>query len=295
MFSQVQNHSTSEHGAGLETPLRAPNQRCWFILDPIGILCAMGAWALMLSGGWVLFRDLLIPSNNMLYIVANGVVFHLLASLALVSHLRTMLTDPGSVPLGNPPGPDTVSYCPDCHSAIPKRTYHCSVCKRCIRKNDHHCPWINNCVGEDNQKYFLLFTMYLGLTATHVLLLLGISVLCSYARGEWNSSSTVSPPAPIFFLLLVSLMGFILGLAMLCSQLCTIYTDKTATELLYHNRHSRRRRSKCANLKAVCGSHISLAWFSPFHSPERYKVSEQHNNGLSHSRASRAKHSDTQT
>nr|XP_034373422.1 palmitoyltransferase ZDHHC3-like [Arvicanthis niloticus] len=277
MFSQVQNRGTSEHSAGLETPLRAPSQRCWFILDPFGILCAMGAWALVLSGGWVLFRDLLIPSNNMLYIVANGVVFHLLASLALVSHLRTMLTDPGSVPLGNPPGPDTVSYCPDCQSAIPKRTYHCTVCKRCIRKNDHHCPWINNCVGEDNQKYFLLFTMYLGLTSIHVLLLLGISVLCSYARGEWNSSSAVSPPAPIFFLLLVSLMGFILGLAMLCSQLCTIYTDKTATELLYHNRHSRHRRSKCAKLKAVCGSHISLAWFSPFHSPGHYKVSEQHN------------------
>lgn len=278
MFSWIQNRGTSEHSAGLETPLQAPNRHCWFILDPIGILCAMGAWALMLSGGWILFRDLLIPSNNILYIVANGVVFHLLASLALVSHLRTMLTDPGSVPLGNPPGPDTVSYCPDCHSAIPKRTYHCTVCKRCIRKNDHHCPWINNCIGEDNQKYFLLFTMYLGLTATHVLLLLGIPVLCSYAQGEWNSSSTVSPTGPILFLLLVALMGFILGLAMLCSQMCAICTDKTTTELLYHNTHSRgRRRSKCANLKAVCGSHISLAWFSPFHSPKHYKMNEQHN------------------
>lgn len=277
MFSWVQNHSTSEHSAGLETPLQVPNQRCWFIFDPIGILCAMAAWALMLSGGWVLVRDLLIPSNNILYIVANGVVFHLLASLALVSHLRTMLTDPGSVPLGNPPGPDTVSYCPDCHSAIPKRACHCTVCKRCIRKNDHHCPWINNCVGEDNQKYFLLFIMYIGLTSTHVLLLLGIPVLCSYSRGEWDSSSTVSLPAPILFLLMVALMGFLFAVVMLCSQMCAIYADKATRELLYQNTHSQARQSKCANMKAVCGSHISLAWLSPFHSPEHYKVSEHHN------------------
>ncbi|XP_067366948.1 palmitoyltransferase ZDHHC3-A isoform X4 [Channa argus] len=140
----------------------------WFIKDACGIVCGVITWLLVLYAEFVVLFVMLLPSKNLTYSIVNGTLFNTLAFLALASHLRAMCTDPGAVPKGNAtkeyieslqlkPG-QVVYKCPKCCSIKPDRAHHCSVCKRCIRKMDHHCPWVNNCVGENNQKYFVLFT-----------------------------------------------------------------------------------------------------------------------------------------
>jgi len=61
-------------------------------------------------------------------------------------------------------------YCTKCNDIKPIRTHHCSVCNQCVFKMDHHCPWVNNCLGLENQRYFLLFTVYLFLGSAWYLL-----------------------------------------------------------------------------------------------------------------------------
>ncbi|XP_030013571.1 palmitoyltransferase ZDHHC3-A isoform X3 [Sphaeramia orbicularis] len=167
----------------------------WFIRDACGIICAVITWLLVFYAEFVVLFVMLLPSKNLTYSIVNGTLFNTLAFLALASHLRAMCTDPGAVPKGNAtkeyieslqlkPG-QVVYKCPKCCSIKPDRAHHCSVCKRCIRKMDHHCPWVNNCVGENNQKYFVLFTMYIALISLHALIMVVFHFLYCF-EDDWT-------------------------------------------------------------------------------------------------------------
>ncbi|XP_069769566.1 palmitoyltransferase ZDHHC3 isoform X2 [Narcine bancroftii] len=187
-------------------PSDSSMDRIWFIKDGCGLACVIVTWMLIFYAEFVVVFVMLIPGKDLVYSIINGIIFNALAFLALASHTRAMLTDPGAVPKGNAtkefieslqlkPG-QVVYKCPKCCSIKPERAHHCSVCKRCIRKMDHHCPWVNNCVGENNQKYFVLFTMYIALISLHALIMVCFHFLYCFEE-EWLSRGYFSNPQAI--------------------------------------------------------------------------------------------------
>ncbi|XP_006742178.1 palmitoyltransferase ZDHHC3 isoform X3 [Mirounga angustirostris] len=265
-------------------PHPGPVGTMWFIRDGCGIACAIVTWFLVLYAEFVVLFVMLIPSRDYVYSIVNGVVFNLLAFLALASHCRAMLTDPGAVPKGNAtkefieslqlkPG-QVVYKCPKCCSIKPDRAHHCSVCKRCIRKMDHHCPWVNNCVGENNQKYFVLFTMYIALISLHALIMVGFHFLHCFEE-DWTKCSSFSPPTTVILLILLCFEGLLFLIftsVMFGTQVHSICTDETGIEQLKKEERRWAKKTKWMNMKAVFGHPFSLGWASPFATPDQGKA-----------------------
>lgn len=260
-------------------PYPGPAGTMWFIRDGCGIACAIVTWLLVLYAEFVVLFVMLIPSRDYVYSIINGIVFNLLAFLALASHCRAMLTDPGAVPKGNAtkefieslqlkPG-QVVYKCPKCCSIKPDRAHHCSVCKRCIRKMDHHCPWVNNCVGENNQKYFVLFTMYIALISLHALIMVGFHFLHCFEE-DWTKCSSFSPPTTVILLILLcfeALLFLIFTSVMFGTQVHSICTDETGIERLQRKNQPRERRRSWKHVREAFGGDFSLRWFNPFTRP----------------------------
>ncbi|XP_054847157.1 palmitoyltransferase ZDHHC3 isoform X1 [Eublepharis macularius] len=256
-------------------PTRSSSGTMWFIRDGCGIACAVVTWFLVFYADFVVLLVMLIPSRDYIYSAINGVVFNTLAFLALASHMRAMLTDPGAVPKGNAtkefieslqlkPG-QVVYKCPKCCSIKPDRAHHCSVCKRCIRKMDHHCPWVNNCVGENNQKYFVLFTMYIALISLHALIMVGFHFLYCFEE-DWTKCSSFSPPTTVILLILLcfeALLFLIFTSVMFGTQVHSICTDETGIERLKKQEPTWERVVGWEGMKLAFGGEFSLRWLSP--------------------------------
>ncbi|OPJ78192.1 palmitoyltransferase ZDHHC7 isoform A [Patagioenas fasciata monilis] len=236
------------------------------------MVCAIMTWLLVVYADFVVTFVMLLPSKDFWYSVINGVLFNCLAVLALSSHLRTMLTDPGAVPKGNAtkeymdnlqlkPG-EVIYKCPKCCSIKPERAHHCSICKRCIRKMDHHCPWVNNCVGEKNQRFFVLFTMYIALISAHALILCGFQFF-SCVRGQWTECSDFSPPVTVILMIFLCLEGFLFltfTAVMFGTQIHSICNDETEIERLKSEKPTWERRLRWEGMKSVFGgTHSSYA------------------------------------
>jgi len=198
--------------------------------------------------------------------VVHAVLFNSVLILALISHSRAMLTDPGIVPLSRngwtghitrrpPPSEDDEesdsdrsrdarsrfvgddwSVCTRCEAYRPPRAHHCRICRRCVRKMDHHCPWVNNCVGEFNQRYFLLFLIYVAVSSVYALCLVGIAWLyhdvqgLTGAKGPFGEQAQHSKVLHTIFLSIECTLFGLFVIAVSCDQFQAIFNDETAVE-----------------------------------------------------------------
>ena len=62
--------------------------------DVCGIFCAVLTWMLIFYANFVVLNVILIPFINSTYSIVNTILFMAVTTLAVASHLRTMLSDP---------------------------------------------------------------------------------------------------------------------------------------------------------------------------------------------------------
>ena len=168
-----------------------PHPRCkfWFVLsDPCGLVCAIITHFVVQFVNYVtVFRVIfpwLVTPNSYRWGILSIIFFEAIICLIVWSHLKCMLTDPGTIPRVHVKeqlvmiqdhmnlflterGEDgrrliARPWCAKCANYKPPHTHHCSYCGCCIEDFDHHCPWMNNCIGKRNHKFFMLFLLYVG-------------------------------------------------------------------------------------------------------------------------------------
>ncbi|EJW82699.1 DHHC zinc finger domain-containing protein [Wuchereria bancrofti] len=274
-----------------------------FRRDLCGIFCALLTYLAMIYADYVVIVWLITPTFiQSLWGVLHAVMFNTVLFFAFASHLRAMITDPGIVPISRSgllhcnrnrfpkslSGSESNStdtdvevieenkfvgkdwtICTRCESYRPPRAHHCRICRRCIRKMDHHCPWVNNCIGEYNQKYFLQFLLYVGLSSGYALSLIVTAWVYhdEYGmKGPYGQSVHHTKILHTVFLSIESALFGLFVLAVSCDQIQALLNDETAVEAVqrkgFHNRVA-LSRSKIILVREVCGTGPMILWLLP--------------------------------
>uniref|UniRef100_K3WKJ1 Palmitoyltransferase n=1 Tax=Globisporangium ultimum (strain ATCC 200006 / CBS 805.95 / DAOM BR144) TaxID=431595 RepID=K3WKJ1_GLOUD len=218
------------------------NVRLWCNKDPCGLICAALSWFLVLYAECVVVGVVIYPWMGLSLLgLVNIAAFTVICFLALVSHGKAMLTDPGAVPQSALPlamadaskediariEEQKYRTCRRCRQFKPGRAHHCSICDRCVIKMDHHCPWVNNCVGLGNHKFFLLFIFYVFILSLYALVLVSLR----YARCI-NDNCPSSGAIRVVFLVLEAVLFGLFTMCMMCDQYSVITTGATQIDRL---------------------------------------------------------------
>jgi len=150
--------------------------------DPAGTIMSCLVWFLM---GYSALTMTFLAQTGGIPVWAS-VVYGVLSSLALATHAKTSLTDPGSVPASAVPTEaqrrqhTKLSMCSQCQTFKPPGSHHCRICNRCISRMDHQYVFV--CL-ELLLLYFLLYV------AAFSLWLLYISPFCDSC--PWMNSECI--------------------------------------------------------------------------------------------------------
>ncbi|XP_046852999.1 palmitoyltransferase ZDHHC7-like [Xenia sp. Carnegie-2017] len=253
-----------------------------FLKEPCGIFCVFLTYICVLYADYCMINHVVIPTlSNSFWGLSNVLIFNILILLLVVSHFQATTSDPGRVPLpctsldfsdmhqaaSQVKDENKWTVCSRCETYRPPRAHHCRICRRCIRKMDHHCPWINNCVGERNQKYFVLFLIYTGLTSIHAIVLSSVSLSLPCI----DCSEKYAFKTRQFFVISLILEGLLFGLfvmVILCDQFSSICNDTTAVEYVQKKGSQRNKASRNELLMEVFGKGPLYMWFLPCFAPE---------------------------
>lgn len=112
--------------------------------DPAGTIMCMMVWVLL--GYSCLTITLLAQTGGIA--PYQSFIYTGLVTMALACHIKTTLTDPGSVPASAVPTEaqrknERLSMCSQCQTFKPPLSHHCRICNRCISRMDRECQdWL---------------------------------------------------------------------------------------------------------------------------------------------------------
>ncbi|CAF2827454.1 unnamed protein product [Rotaria sp. Silwood2] len=242
-----------------------------FRKDPCGIICVLLTYLMLLHCLYVVLFVLIIPLlNESLFGTLNALIICTLIFLSILSHARAAYSDPGFVSLPKKgldfsdvntnastnnllkPNEEGWTVCNRCDTYRPARSHHCRL--------DHHCPWINNCVGEFNQKYFILFLFYIGLTSLYVVSFIIWSLIIFPNKSEAQIIHSI-------VLCIESCLFGIFVITVFVDQIQSIINDRSLIDALKLDESSRTSQRtlppKRVLFQNIFGSGPMILWLFP--------------------------------
>lgn len=222
--------------------------------------------------GFTAYYTLAENDNLIKYIAVPS--FYTFASMVIVCHTMSMLTNPGNIDVRRVYVKAEVNdplFCKKCNSSRPERSHHCKQCNKCVLKMDHHCPWVANCVGLYNQKHFYLFLLY----ATFGNLIAFLCLVDKIFNLDFKVHTKVTGLIDVIIVMkdpLITVISTMLSFAMtasigllFCIQSNLILTNTTTLETKIYESHRNPWENNrwLNNFKLVMGN--PLIWLLPIY------------------------------